>query len=36
MKKIETTISVPATRRELALGYDRRQSKPYARLRKER
>lgn len=36
MKKLEVTVSVPATRREVALGYDRRQGSPYARLRKER
>ena len=35
MKKIETTISVPKTSRELALGYDRQQGKSYARIRKE-
>jgi hypothetical protein len=35
MKKIETTISIPATSRELALGYDRRDGSPYYRIRKE-
>lgn len=35
MKKLETTISVPWTNRELALGYDRRQGEAFYRLRKE-
>jgi len=35
MKKLEATISVPKTRRELAVGYDRRDGAPYAKIRKE-
>lgn len=35
MKKIETTVSLPYTSREIAVGYDRRQGEPYLRTRKE-
>jgi len=35
MKKVEATVSVPKTRRELAVGYDRRDGAPYATVRKE-
>jgi len=35
MKRVELTTSIPKTSRELAIGYDRQQGKPFARLRKE-